>query len=144
MMIKTKPATNNNALKEQLQQAFSNCDHIACAYLFGSVAKGIAGALSDIDIAVFLENHSDIESERTKIETSICNALERSDIDLIILNEAPFTLAYRILRDGMVLIAPNLQAKENFEVRTIMNYLDFQPLLSGAFETSRQEILKVK
>jgi len=141
-MNKINPETSKNALKEQLQHAFNNCDHIACAYLFGSVAKGIEGALSDIDIAVLLENHSDIESERTKIESGICNALKRSDIDLIILNEAPFSLAYRILRDGIVLIAPNLKAKENFEVRTIMNYLDFQPLLNSALETSRQEILK--
>jgi len=141
-MNKTNHETSKNALKEQLQHAFNNCDHIACAYLFGSVAKGIEGALSDIDIAVLLENHSDIESERTKIESGICNALKRSDIDLIILNEAPFSLAYRILRDGIVLIAPNLKAKENFEVRTIMNYLDFQPLLNSALETSRQEILK--
>jgi len=144
MMINTNPETTKNALTEQLQNAFNNCDHIACAYLFGSVAKGLAGALSDLDIAVLLEDHSEIESERTKIESSICNALGRSDIDLVILNEAPFSLAYRILRDGMVLIAPNLKAKENFEVRTIMNYLDFQPLLRSALETSRQEILKVK
>lgn len=144
MMIKTNPETSKNALKDQLQHAFNNCEYVACAYLFGSVAKGIAGALSDLDIAVLLENHSDIESERTKIESTICNALRRSDIDLIILNEAPFALAYRILRDGMVLTAPNLQAKENFEVRTIMNYLDFQPLLSSVLETSRQEILKGK
>lgn len=138
------PRTSPDTIKNQLQYALGNCVNIACAYLFGSVARGMSGTLSDLDIAVLLEKHSDIDSERTKIESSICNALGRFDIDLVVLNEAPFTLAYRVLRDGIVIIAPNLLAKENFEVRTIMNYLDFQPLLRKSLETSREEILKEK
>ena len=143
-MSKEQHSEAKNALARELRHALAGYDNLVCAYLFGSEAKGRAGSLSDIDIAVLMEPNPDIDNEKTEIESSLCNILGRSDVDLIVLNEAPFTLAYRVLRDGIVLTVRNPRAKENFEVMTIMNYLDFQPVLQRALETSRQEILKVR
>ncbi len=42
-------------LKRRLKPAFEKFPAVKFAYLFGSVAEGEAGPLSDIDIAVYLD-----------------------------------------------------------------------------------------
>jgi hypothetical protein len=50
----------------------------------------------------------------------------RDDVDLAILKEAP--LAYRVLRDGVLLSCRDHVAYVQYRVRTLNPYFDFAPL----------------
>jgi len=45
----------------------------------------------------------------------------------VILNDAPAALAYRVLRDGTVLVSHDDRARVEHRVRTIDRYLDMAP-----------------
>jgi len=86
-----------NEVKEFLQ----NQDQVELAYLFGSVAQGGEGKLSDVDLAVFLDESLD-EKERFNFKLSLISDLEdilRTDrLDLVIMNDAPVSLNFEIIK----------------------------------------------
>lgn len=45
----------------QLESYFASLDHVLLAYIFGSQARGQAGPLSDLDIAVLLDETLDAD-----------------------------------------------------------------------------------
>jgi hypothetical protein len=49
-------------------------------------------------------------------------------VDLVLLDEAPPALAYRIFRDGTTLVERNHRALSDRKARAILEYLDFRPL----------------
>lgn len=70
---------------------------ITFGFLFGSYVSKRFCLESDIDIALYLKNQND------KLESKIQNELERlltKEVDLVILNRAPATLAWNIIRKG--------------------------------------------
>ena len=49
-------------------------------------------------------------------------------VDLVLLEEAPLPLAYRIFRDGHVLLERDHDALVARKTRVIMRYLDWKPI----------------
>ena len=100
---------------------------IAYALVFGSRARETATAASDLDIAIGLEAQArmslaelgqliaDLERERGHV------------IDIVVLNDAPPGLAYRIFAEGRVISNRNHQAFVARKARAILEYLDFAP-----------------
>ena len=73
---------------------------IIFGFLFGSYAFDKPCLESDIDIALYLRNTGD------KLENRLQNELENllhKELDLVILNRAPSTLAWNIIRKGIPL-----------------------------------------
>lgn len=97
------------------------------AYLFGSVARDNTGPLSDLDIAVWVAGDIDCFQFRLRCLEALMSALGRDDIDLVVLNEAPLELAYRVIRDGRVIVDSSPE-RVPFETRVIDLYLDAEPL----------------
>lgn len=102
---------------------------VTAGYLFGSVAGGEVGALSDIDIAVLSSGRRE-ESEgdlRFRLYADLCRALQRNDIDLVILNTASnLVLKDEIVRNGILVHESDAEAREEFEVRVIHSCIDFK------------------
>jgi len=98
------------------------------AYLFGSCSTGKQGPLSDLDIAVFLDDEVDFFSCRLILMEELSFELrgERS-IDLVVLNEASTVLRYEIIRDGIVL-KEDRERRVEFETHVLREYLDTEPL----------------
>lgn len=55
--------------------------------------------------------------------------LHTNEVDGLILNQAPPALRYAVLRDGILIFCRDQQARIEFRVRTINDYLDFKPML---------------
>jgi len=85
-----------------IEQYFAALDAVVLAYLFGSHARGEARPLSDVDIAVPLRETC-TRQEAFDLRLEIIGGLMRifgaDDVDVIMLNEAPLALQYRVLRD---------------------------------------------
>lgn len=100
---------------------------IAYGLVFGSVARGHAQPGSDVDVAVGLARG--VEFAPSDIGRLISD-LERGSgrtVDLVLLHEAPPALAYRVFRDGTVLLARDRPALVERQVRAVLDYLDYRP-----------------
>ena len=93
---------------------------ISFAYIFGSVARGAAGPLSDIDIAVFLSK----EGKRNKHEIAgkISGFIGPEHIDTVILNDAPLLMQFNVVKENIVIKDSN--ERQKFEYIVMNNYLD--------------------
>lgn len=106
-------------------------DRIACAYLFGSRARGIARESSDVDVAVLFRQEPPHTLEGLGLD--IVESMEAAvggRVDLIALNRAPPDLVHRILRDGILIAENDHECRVGFEVQSRAEYFDILPFLN--------------
>jgi predicted nucleotidyltransferase len=109
--------------------ALESDPRIAYALLFGSRARATASATSDVDLAIGLTPGTALSA--MDIGTLISAAevdLDGVAVDLVLLDEAPPALAYRIFTEGQLLFERDHGAFVARKVRAILDYLDFRPL----------------
>lgn len=102
------------------------------AYLFGSFVRGDAGKLSDIDVAVYVDeklNSSERFKKRLKIMAELSFILKRDDVDVVVLNDAYSLLEHRILKEGELIFSRDEKKRIDYEVKAVMRYLDFKPVI---------------
>ena len=113
---------------EALRTALAGDTRIAYALLFGSGARATAHAGSDLDVA--LAFRAGITAD-TRALGELVTVLERASggrrVDLLLIDEAPPPVAYRVFRDGVVLLENDHQALSARKARAILEYLDFRP-----------------
>ncbi|MFA5699887.1 MAG: nucleotidyltransferase domain-containing protein [Desulfuromonas sp.] len=97
------------------------------AYLFGSQVRGEGGPLSDIDIAVFVQEREDMLMFRLQLLEQLQRLAGFVPVDLVVLNQAPPVLKYEVICNGNV-IKENREVRVMFEARTLGEYLDTQHL----------------
>jgi predicted nucleotidyltransferase len=113
---------------EALKRVLANDARIAYALVFGSAARGTAHARSDVDVAIGLPEGPRLTALELGDLVSRLEAAAGCPVDVVDLEGAPPGLAYRIFRDGQVLVEkdrPRLVARR---ARAILEYLDFQPV----------------
>jgi len=105
------------------------------AYLFGSLARGDYQPHSDIDVAVFVTESALAEPRghgfgyQAELGAELQSALDRSDVDLVILNRATPALYHAVLRDGVRILSRNLSATTRREGYALSRYCDDLPRL---------------
>jgi hypothetical protein len=102
------------------------------AYLFGSVARGEEQPHSDVDVAVFVEPeacHKPGFGIGAEIGADLQAALKRSDVDVVVLNDAAPLLYHRVLRDSVRVYSRNLVATTRREGYALSRYCDYVPQL---------------
>ena len=116
-------------LAEQIRVVLAARREVLEGYLFGSRARGDAGTRSDTDVAVYFDGSliTDLFGAATSLAADLMAALGDSRVDLIVLNTAPPLLYHRVLRDGIRLVARDLQATTTREGRAMSRYCDFLP-----------------
>ncbi len=115
-------------------------NRLISVYLFGSYALGRQTHISDVDVAVLLDKTVKLDAYfdiRLSLMAELSRALETDKVDLVILNESPYALAYRVIRDGQLLFMKEGAGDQHisFKERTLDRYFDYQPvyeLFSGA------------
>ena len=126
-----RPASDPT-LAERIAAVAASKAEVLEAYLFGSVARGDNQAHSDVDVAVYVQPQAwqkpgfGIGAE---IGADLQVALKRSDVDVVVLNEAPPLLYHRVLRDGLRVFARDLVATTRREGYALSRYCDYVPQL---------------
>lgn len=69
--------------------------------MFGSVAQGQDGPGSDLDLAVLTQPRGTL-LDGARLQDDLVAALGRSDVDLLILNDAPLWLRFRAVAGPVV------------------------------------------
>lgn len=101
-------------------------DNVIFAYLFGSLAKGERRVLSDIDIAVYVKNISGLAEYKLRLFEKISNALKTGELDLVILNATPLSVAGRILQNRQILADKEPFRRHIYESVTLREFFDFK------------------
>jgi uncharacterized protein len=115
-------------LMEALRRALAEDSAISYALVFGSTARGTAHAHSDVDVAIGLpEGRSLTALELGDLVSRLEKAVGRS-VDVVDLEEAPPGLAYRIFRDGQILVEKDRSGLVARRARAVLEYLDFKPV----------------
>jgi hypothetical protein len=128
-MIKSKKLPAN--IEDLIPKAFAYLQSrpdILFAYLFGSFGKGKHFPLSDVDIAVYLKEASDVPEKKMEILGALIDILQTDEIDLVILNSAPLPLRMRILENKKVVVDREPFLRHHYESLTMREYFDFSVL----------------
>jgi hypothetical protein len=75
---------------------------------------------------------------RLNLIVDIGSKLHRSDVDVVILNEAPPLLAHRVLSQGKLVFERSASARIRFQVMTANRYADMVP----SYETYHKYLKK--
>jgi len=127
-MIKRKAITQEltpliGKLKERLEKE----EDVIFAYIIGSYAKGKAGPMSDIDIAVYLDRKKEeIFDRKISLNILITEILKTDEVDLVILNEASPLFVHHSLKNGKLLFSKDEKKRIAFLVKNLKEYFDMQ------------------
>jgi uncharacterized protein YutE (UPF0331/DUF86 family)/predicted nucleotidyltransferase len=116
--------------QQALDEAFKR-HGVVLAYLYGSQARGDAGPLSDVDVAVqFAPDLPRRErfSRVGRLIDNLCQLFRRDDVYVVDLEAIPPLLCHRICLNHRLLCCPDDAVRVAFEIRTLRQYVATRPL----------------
>lgn len=107
---------------------------VVAAWLYGSRAAGRAHRESDLDVAVLLPFSPPVPERdrfeaRVSLTAGLIGALHTDDVDLVVLNDVPPTLARRVVTEGRLVLDTDAQATHAFVRDTLLRAADLEPFL---------------
>ena len=119
---------NMVSLLEPIAEALETMPEVAAAYVFGSVARGTATRLSDVDVCV-LTGPTVESAARGALNRRLITLLERRcpgfRFEVRFLDELPVALRGRVVSEGIRVVDRNSDLRVRAEVRARMDYFDF-------------------
>ncbi len=116
---------------------------VILAYLYGSQARGEAGPLSDVDIAVLFAREVP-QNERfdrlTHLIADVMAVFKRDDVYAYDLDKGTPLLNNEVRLEGVVLYCSDEEARVDFEVRAFRRFLDTEPLRRELNKYLREKI----
>jgi predicted nucleotidyltransferase len=96
------------------------------AYVFGGAARGELRPLSDVDVAVYLDDVVDPVRAPVDVIGAVTKHLGTDELDLVVLNRAPTALLGRILQSRKVIVDKEPFLRHRFESLALRMFLDFR------------------
>mgnify|MGYP003875519029 CR=1 FL=1 len=111
-------------LVERIVKILREYEVVIFAYLFGSHARGEAGKLSDIDVAVYLDPSLTQDAMwDTFLDIASRLSFRDVEVDVVLLNTTSYRLAFEVLK-GRLLFSRDEEMRKEFIYRTLRTYLD--------------------
>jgi hypothetical protein len=128
------------SVKNTLADYFERHAEIEVAYIFGSMARGTSSALSDIDVAILVDEGLINEDKyrygyKATIIADLIKLLKTNKVDLVILNEVNTLLRHRVLYHGKLIHSKNEKKRIQFQTTTIDKYSDFKAFITPHLKT---------
>lgn len=131
---------DRDTLIQRLSDLLRPRQDIACAWLYGSQARGDARAGSDVDVAVLFEQTPAPTLAGASLAFDLAADLQQAlhlPVEVIVANTAPVDLMHRVLRDGVLVAEKNPSHRVRFEVATRNEWFDLKPILDEYRRTGR-------
>ena len=126
-MIHKRPLPQDIAHRlRTLGQALEKCPGVVFGYLFGGAATGRLTPLSDVDVAVYLDETADPVEGRLEAVGAVTRHLGTEEVDVVVLNTAPISLTGRILQSRQVICDRDPFSRHRFESRVLREFFDFR------------------
>ncbi len=117
---------NKDKLIRNIRNILLTREEILFAYLHGSFLE--ENTFNDIDIGIYLKYlPSSIIKYELSLETELMNKIRGYIFDVRILNNAPLSFRYNVIRSGEILLSHDEDKRTEFQEQTVINYLDFLP-----------------
>ena len=113
---------------DELRRVLESDGRIAYALLFGSGARRSLRPDSDLDVAIGVGSGTRPDVLALGTLAASLEAAAGRRVDLVLLDEAPPAVAYRVFREGRVLVERDHRALVERKARAILEYLDFKPV----------------
>jgi predicted nucleotidyltransferase len=117
-------------LLDRIVETLGEESAIAAAYLFGSVGRGTATNLSDVDLAIVLEPGLDVHQRGSllrHVTMLMGHACPGRAFDIRCLDELPAAIAGRVVTEGRLVFERDPALRVAAGVRARMMYHDFLP-----------------
>lgn len=105
-----------------------NRKEVVVAYLFGSLVKREISPLSDIDIAVYLDERIP-RNRQNEVHMTLLNELITilgDDLDLILMNSADLLMNFNIIKEGEIIYQRSETEKVMIESEIMDRYMDMR------------------
>ncbi|MFO8032540.1 MAG: nucleotidyltransferase domain-containing protein [Desulfohalobiaceae bacterium] len=109
---------------ESIKQECQKHQEILAAYIFGSRARGQAGAGSDLDLAVLLYEQAGQDFDYLELKVALERLLDQ-EVDLIVLNNSEEPLKHQVRRDGRIIFDRDPEKRKHWEIMSRKFYQDF-------------------
>ena len=113
---------------DDLRRVLASEPGVVYAVVFGSAARETLRPDSDVDVAIELLAGAPRDVLALGTLAARLESAVRRRIDLVLLDEAPPPLAYRVFREGRILVEHDHAALVRRKARAILEYLDFKPI----------------
>lgn len=113
----------------EVKKVLEQDNNVIFSYIFGSAAKTdvkLLSPLSDIDVAVYIENTVNLPNYKLQLFDRLTDAFGTNELDLVILNTAPVSLAGRILQNRQILTDKKPFLRHSYESITLREFFDFK------------------
>ncbi|HTV23780.1 MAG TPA: nucleotidyltransferase domain-containing protein [Polyangiaceae bacterium] len=133
-------------LLARTSRSFLSTPSVRAALLFGSRLTGRARSGSDVDIAVLLDAGAATALRKPVLwvlYAALGKELPSERLDLLILNDAPPKLAWRVLKEGRVAFERDPIDLHRFRVRTYSRHADLQHVERFLLTASQQKLATV-
>ncbi len=128
--------------EEKIAFQFKVYPFIVAAYRFGSTARGQESPLSDLDIAILVDDkRAPSGLQLLRLELILAYALQKelsvSEVDLITLNHQRLSFQFNVLKTGRLIYDEDPAYRIRFVQKVIQAHLDFEATLEliGQFRT---------
>jgi len=118
--------SDKKMIMERLRYSLEKRPNLLFAYVYGSFMT--AERFRDIDVAVYLKQapSTPVQAE-LEIETELANLIKSYLVEVRILNNAPLSFRYNVIKSGKPIIVVDDDARTEFEEATLSHYFDFSP-----------------
>ncbi len=127
---------------KKLESYFNEVPCIVAAYLFGSFARSRQRPLSDVDIAVLLDDRNG-RVDRTLVIRRLLQDLGRllrKDVHVLILNDASYLSRTEAIFRGRRLHVRDEDALAHFKMVSVSLFADFAPFLNRCHQRLKDRL----
>lgn len=117
--------TARRGIEKKIKDIVLKKSEISFAFVHGSFV--IDSHFRDIDIAIFLDQMPEsLLDYELALETELMNAVGTYQVDVRVLNTAPLSFKYNVIKSGSILLVRDDNKRTDFQEAVFSHYFDFE------------------
>lgn len=117
--------TARKEIEKKIKDILVKKSEISFAFAHGSFVK--EGHFQDIDIAIFLDQIPEhLLDYELSLETELMHTVGAYQVDVRVLNTAPLSFKYNVIKNGSILLVKDDNKRTDFQEAVLSHYFDFE------------------